>query len=212
MRNHGAIVLLLLGSACGKESEKSPAASPGTAAATSATSAKKAAVGNAKRDDAAFGFSSAHIVYKYTGQEEGRVEAWVADGGKTVLLVRDMTKPMPDKRTLLWRDGKTTLWSAGGKAATSRFRPKDTELRLVSTNDPRQLEMGGYVKEAPATVAGKECEVWRHPKNNVTFWRWQGADLKVENGAGSAGIVQTIEAERVETDVTIPPELLQPPS
>lgn len=152
-------------------------------------------------------FETAKIVFDYKGLEVGTVTAWIADSGQTVILEKDMTKPMPDKATTIWKDGKTTMWNTERKLVQiMRIRPRDTELRLVSTNDPKQFEMAGYQKKPNESVAGKDCEVWFHPGTNVTLWRWNGIDLKYMNGSLKK-VTQSVEATSVETGVTLPADL-----
>jgi hypothetical protein len=214
--------LALAAGACGKDKKDDAATGSGKSGGTGdvkdrveAEIAKKVpgAVG-AGADQTAFGVESAKITYELTGFETGTVTAWFTDHGKTVVMVYDMTKPMPEKKTIVWKDAKTTMWSvAPEKKApyTTGLRIKDTELRLISTLDPKQLEMAGYEKKPNESIAGQDCEVWSHPKTNVTVWRWQGVDLKYINGVLGKN-PQTRTATEVVTPTTIPADVMTPPA
>ena len=166
------------------------------------------AVGEAA-DTRDFGVESAKITFKYTGMEEGTVTAYVDGYGATVALHRQIEKPMPVEQFSVWKDAKTTMWKRGEKPTTMGLRTRESELRLISTQDPKQLEMAGYAKKPNEKVAGQDCEVWHSEAQNVTIWRWQGIDLKYENGSlGKVG--QAIEATEVVTPSEIPAEVLPP--
>jgi hypothetical protein len=158
-----------------------------------------------------FGVKSAKIVFALKGFDEGTEEAWIDGHGATVVVKRTLEKPMKQDSVTIWKDDKNTMWSTElKKVQVTRLRSKATELRLISTNDPRQFEMAGYEKKPTEQVAGKDCDVWHSPKQNVTIWRWQGIDLKYDNGA-IGRITQSREATSVETDVTLPDDLLKYP-
>lgn len=157
-----------------------------------------------------FGVESAKITFQVTGMEQGTVVAWFSGHGKTVVLQKDMKKPMPEKKTIVWKDARTTMWGEGEKPYTTKMRAKDTELRLVSTLDPKQLEMAGYAKKPNEQIAGKDCEVWFHEGMNVTLWRWKGVELKYINGVAKKN-PPTVVATEVVSPVEIPAEVMTPP-
>lgn len=212
MRGLVVFASLMVALGCGKGEDKAGDDTASTKAgdppAAIAELDDKAGKALAKRDPFAVSVKSARIELAYTGLEEGTVTVWIDDHGKTVILDKKMTKPMPQVARTIWKDGKTTMWNDESKRVQiMRLRPRDTELRLVSTNDPKQLAMAGYEKKPSEVVAGQDCEVWSHPKLNVTIWRWNNEiDLKYINGSVDK-IKQQVEATAVETDVTLPADL-----
>ncbi len=212
-----AVVFLISSAACGKEESsdtkvattKSGPASIQKKVEDKAEKIAPAAVGKGA-DASDFGVESAKIVFKVTGSEEGTVTAWIGDHGKTVVLFKDMKKRQALKQHIVWRNGETTIWKHDEKPHTTRFRAKDSELRLVSTLDPKQLEMAGYTKKPNETIAGKDCEVWHQEKMNVTLWRWQGIDLKYINGVAKKN-PPIWEATEVVVPADIPADMIGPP-
>lgn len=164
------------------------------------------AVGKAA-DTRDFGVESAKITFQYTGLEEGTVTAYVDGYGATVALHRQITKPMPQEQYSVWKDAETKMWKPGETPTTMKLRTRESELRLISTQDPDQLKMAGYERKPNEKVAGKDCEVWHSPKQDVTVWRWKGIDLKYHNGSLDK-VKQAVEATEVVTPAEIPPQVL----
>lgn len=224
-RNVCAISALLLSTAlvtsCGKSSDQNAtgdqktAAPPDTRPNKTRKDAESAAKPAVKPTQQRYvDVESAAITFAYTGWQEGTVTAYISDYGDTVALTYDMKKPVAEKKTIIWRDGKNAMWSVGTEPKTvhvSSLRARDTELRLVRTRDARQLQIAGYVKRPNETVAGKECEVWHNERQNVTIWRWQGIDLKYVNGSVSEKSTYTVEAVSVQSPAPLPAEVLEYP-
>lgn len=208
----GMVVVLAVG--CSKEAERGAAdqhasGKPATTQERVESTVAKIAPAATGAGAGDFGVESAKITFRWTGQQEGLVTAWIDDHGAVVAMRYELTRPADDKR-VLWKDGASTLWGKG-KPYRSKLRPRDTELRLVSITDPDQLAAGGYVRKPDETIAGHACEVWRSDKMNVTLWRWQGIDLKYENGAGTDTVVQRVEATEVVSPAEVPADMLGPP-
>jgi hypothetical protein len=160
-----------------------------------------------------FSHQSARIVFEHRGWKQGTIEAWIADGGTAVVLVSDLQRPIRERKTLVWKDGKTLLWDLASPepvVSSIRHRPRSTLLRLVGANTPELLEKAGYVRKGDQVVAGKRCAVWRNDEVDVTLWRWQGIDLKYVNGAVKH-TKSVMEAVSVEVDVAVPESIYEPP-
>lgn len=151
-----------------------------------------------------FGVESAKITFKHSGRQEGTTTAWFTGRGATVAVFTDLTKPIVEKRHVVWKDGKATGWREGAAPYTSAVRSKDTELRAVVVTESKALAEAGFAKQPNAMVAGKDCDVLTNEKTQVTLWRWQGIDLKYTNGE------DTVEATEVITPSDLPAEMLAP--
>lgn len=197
MRNLVLVVGVV--AACGKDDGEAKRAAP------SDNSRKGSEPARAKPSDDEFGVEAAKIVFRYEGQQNGTITAYLENHGKVVALdikMSSMGGPM-EESVSVWKNQKQWVLQTGQPPFTSGFRSKDSELRLISTNDPKQFEMAGYEKGGTEKIAGQTCEIWNQPKTNVWLCRWQGIDLKYKNMGA-----QTVTAESVELGVEIPKELL----
>ncbi len=93
---------------------------------------------------------------------------------------------------------------------TTPVRTKSSEPPVIAYSNAEQKKQGGYVKKPNETIAGKDCEVYEHTKNKVTYYLWKNIDLKFVNySLGNTGY--TREATSVEEISSVPVSLLQIP-
>ncbi|MFM9943731.1 MAG: hypothetical protein ACKVQB_00720 [Bacteroidia bacterium] len=164
-----------------------------------------------------FEFKSAKIEFVITGHKlfAGTETMYIDDYGKTIVI--ELDKPgiakMPEKSTIIWKDNKSTVINHIKKTYyTSAIRPKSTEPPTIAYSTAEQKKQGGYEKQTSETIAGKQCEVYKHNKNNVTYWLWKGIDLKIINYALGEKTGYTREAKSVEENITIPSSLFEIPA
>ncbi len=157
-----------------------------------------------------FEIKSCKITYEYTGMMQGTDILYFDDYGETVVLVQNRPSEMlGGNKTIIYKDKKTTIINHNRKnAAKSAFRVKDTEPPTIATSSNREAE--GFEKLPNETIAGKECEVYKHKTMNVTYWLWNNIDLRLENYAlGKNGYIKNATA--VEVLTSIPNELFMVP-
>lgn len=166
------------------------------------------------KGDSVYKFKSAKIEFTSTGSKlfAGKETYYIDDFGKTVVIVTDKPGVMePEKTTMIWKNNQTTLINHYKKNYyTTPVRTKSSEPPVIAYSTAEQKKQGGYEKKANEKIAGKECEVYEHIKNKVTYFLWKGIDLKLINhSVGST--FYTREAISVEENITIPASLLQIP-
>lgn len=161
-------------------------------------------------------FKSAKIEFVTTGHKlyAGTETMYIGDYGNTVIIELDKpgSKLMAEKSTTIWKDNKSTVINHLKKTYfTSPVRPKSTEPPTIAYSSAEQKKQGGYEKQSDETIAGKQCEVYKHSKNRVTYWLWKGIDLKITNYSLSETTGYTREAKAVQENITIPPALFEIP-
>lgn len=166
--------------------------------------------------DKPFKFKSAKIEYNVEGGKlfAGKETFYIDDYGKTVVVVIDKPGMMGQKehKTIIWKDDKTTEIDHAKKTWQSyKIRQKITEPPVIAYSNETQRKQGGYVKQSNEKVAGNDCEVYKHAKNDVTYWLWKGIDLKIRNySLGKNGYIRT--ATSVSEGVSIPASVLKVPA
>jgi|GEM_PF-3388804 len=162
------------------------------------------------------GPAAGKIVFSYTGKWEGEMTVHFADHGDTVVVDQDIKvgKHMRDHKRVIWKDGVSTLCDLereGKTCSTTKLRVKSTELGIMyglrGERFSRPMAQGGYEKRPDEVIAGKTCSVWYHPQTKVGIWRWEGIDLKTDNGVGKF----VAEATSYEDIDAIPADVLAPP-
>jgi hypothetical protein len=121
-----------------------------------------------------FQVKSAKVEYRIEGHSlfAGKETIYFDDYGKTVVVVTDKPGIMnnPEKTTTIWKDNKTTVLNHLKKTYfTTPIRPKSTEPPVISYSNATQRKQGGYEAQASQKICGKECEVFKHKKMNVTY-------------------------------------------
>jgi len=159
-----------------------------------------------------FKLKACKITYEYSGITEGSDVFYFDEYGKTALIEQTRKEFGGTKKTIIWKDGKSTIIDHTKKTvAQSPFRSKDTEPPTIVYVNEKQRETEGYVKLKNETIAGKDCEVYEHTKMKVKYWLWNNIDLRLDNYAlGKTGYVK--KAIKVEEVNSIPVELLIIPS
>ena len=198
-RVSGCVAVLVV--SCGKEASKEPGpASSGTAKPAAVT---RPASGHTLEVE------SGKIVFDDRRVEEATMTVWFADHGNTVVVKRDITKPVAKTVVNVWNDGKNAFWEVGGtsrRVTVTRLRAKSTELEAFP---PRQLEMAGYVHAGDEAVAGANAAVWKNEKMKTTAWVWKGIEVKREIQMKDK--LYTIGATSIEEGGAPPAELLSYP-
>lgn len=159
-----------------------------------------------------FEFESARIVFRWTGDVEGKDILHVADKGQTMVLQREKKVAFWDRRTSIWKDGTCTSWDPDKKKVISfRYLPRDMKLSVAHARDAT-LKQIGFVNKGTEEVAGKPCVLWEKIKDDTVWrsWRWKGIELKIE-AKNLLGTTYVKEAVEVEEGVEIPAELFKVP-
>lgn len=193
-----------------KASGDEAAKKPSTDAAAPPRKGQRTATGTGR--NLALPFESARLVFEQTGDvETGTITAWIAQSGKVVGVMRELTAPQPLKQWILWKDGRTKQWNDRDKTVNiTRLRSRFTALRSISTNDPAELELAGYKRRDDDSVAGKPCEVWYNARQKATFCRWYGLDLRHTDDAFKGKRLR-VQAKTVEPGVAFPVDTFKPP-
>jgi len=146
-----------------------------------------------------------HLVFEENG--EPGIEAWTAEHGATVVVLQ---KGDVD-HTVVWHENKALAWtSKSKKVARGTRRPAAARLSVLYGLSQRKIGAMGFAKTGTEHVAGRECDVWRNDKLNVTVWNWAGVDLQYLKGDKAAPSLHSL-AVLVEEGGGIPDDLLTPP-
>lgn len=163
-----------------------------------------------------FQFKTAMIEYIYTGNDKytGKEVMHIENYGETVIVAID--KPgiggHRELKTLVWHNNKTLEVNHITKTyKTYAIRPKATEPPTIAYSTELQRKQAGYVNKGTQQIAEHTCTVYENPKTNVTYWLWNGIDLKMDNGSlGSSNSYKKIATAVIEGH-KFPRSLLSPP-
>lgn len=157
-------------------------------------------------------FESAKIVFKFTGAFEGTDVLHVAGSGNTLVLEQDKKILTRERKTAIWKDGRTTVVDHDAKRVfKSPLKIADMDLSVRHANDDT-LKLVGLLRKGTEAVAGRECVLYEKKDGDQLWrsWRWKGIELKIEM-KNHLGLSYVKEAVSVEEGVAIPEALFKIP-
>lgn len=199
------ILSLVLFIACGDNKSNAGSASD-DATKNAAEQAEEDAADVANTEKRLYKIKSGKIVYKHTGKQQGTTTLYVDDYGDVVVMDIDRkSKVQDEKKVIIWKDGKTTVFDHNAKTVwNSPIRIRETEPAAIVHVAEKDLERI-YTKQPDEEIAGKTCSVYKMNTGDVSYALWNGIELREEN----SGYIK--EAISVEEGTTIPEALLVAP-
>lgn len=183
--------------------------------ATTSNTKKEATV--AKEDkNKPFPVKTAMVEYIFTNNSKyaGKEVIHIKEHGSIVVVAieRPGTNGLKEQKTIVWHNNKTMEVDHLTKTYKEyNIRNKKTEPPAIAYLSEKQKGQGGYIKKGTEFVADKECVVYEHKNTGVTYWLWNGIDLKMEYGSTNTNFADKKVATAVLEFTKMPESLLSPP-
>lgn len=172
-----------------------------------------------EKPDKIFGFESAKMIMKLPKETGNRI-LYIDNWGNTIVQI-DIGHAMENiAYRYTYMNGESTYWQETPQGATHIIKRRDEtpdNVRIkTATNDKlegmsvKELQASGFIQLANEEIAGFPCEVFYSEMLKLKVWRWKDIDLKSESLLIENDTVVT-EVLSLETDITIPAELLKVP-
>ena len=162
-------------------------------------------------------FKSGKVVYKMSGIQTGTETLYFDDyGSKEVHFnksVMDIMGVKQKSNTQTIMEGKYIYTidlekNTGQKMENPLYEMFSDEDDLQKVGEDIMKKMGGK-KVGTETLNGKECEIWEVQKMGGKIWVWNS--LAIRTVVNMMGMNITQEAESIETDIDVSPDLFKIP-
>ncbi len=163
-------------------------------------------------------FKSGKVVYKMSGIQTGTETLYFDDYGRKEVhfsdTVIDMMGIKQKSKTQTILEGKYIYTidldkKTAQKMENPLFSMFSDEDDLQKVGEDIMKKMGGK-KVGSETINGKECEIWEVQKMGGKIWVWNS--LSIKTVVNMMGMNVTQEAESIETDINISPDLFKIPN
>ncbi len=162
-------------------------------------------------------FKSGKVVYKMSGIQTGTETLYFDDYGRKEVhfnkSVIDMMGVKQKSNTQTIMEGKYIYTidlekNTGQKMENPLYEMFSDEDDLQKVGEDIMKKMGGK-KVGTETLNGKECEIWEVQKMGGKIWVWNS--LAIRTVVNMMGMNITQEAESIETDINVSPDLFRIP-
>ncbi len=162
-------------------------------------------------------FKSGKVVYKMSGIQTGTETLYFDDYGRKEVhfnkSVIDMMGVKQKSNTQTIMEGKYIYTidlekNTGQKMENPLYEMFSDEDDLQKVGEDIMKKMGGK-KVGTETLNGKECEIWEVQKMGGKIWVWNS--LAIRTVVNMMGMNITQEAESIETDINVSPDLFKIP-
>ena len=162
-------------------------------------------------------FKSGKVVYKMSGIQTGTETLYFDDYGRKEVhfnkSVIDMMGVKQKSNTQTIMEGKYIYTidlekNTGQKMENPLYEMFSDEDDLQKVGEDIMKKMGGK-KVGTETLNGKECEIWEVQKMGGKIWVWNS--LAIRTVVNMMGMNITQEAESIETDIDVSPDLFKIP-
>ena len=162
-------------------------------------------------------FKSGKVVYKMSGIQTGTETLYFDDYGRKEVhfnkSVIDMMGVKQKSNTQTIMEGKYIYTidlekNTGQKMENPLYEMFSDEDDLQKVGEDIMKKMGGK-KVGTETLNGKECEIWEVQKMGGKIWVWNS--LAIRTVVNMMGMNITQEAESIETDTDVSPDLFKIP-
>ncbi len=162
-------------------------------------------------------FKSGKVVYKMSGIQTGTETLYFDDYGRKEVhfnkSVIDMMGVKQKSNTQTIMEGKYIYTidlekNTGQKMENPLFDMFSDEDDLQKVGEDIMKKMGGK-KVGTETLNGKECEIWEVQKMGGKIWVWNS--IAIRTVVNMMGMNITQEAESIETDINVSPDLFKIP-
>ena len=162
-------------------------------------------------------FKSGKVVYKMSGIQTGTETLYFDDYGRKEVhfnkSVIDMMGVKQKSNTQTIMEGKFIYTidlekNTGQKMENPLYEMFSDEDDLQKVGEDIMKKMGGK-KVGTETLNGKECEIWEVQKMGGKIWVWNS--LAIRTVVNMMGMNITQEAESIETDIDVSPDLFKIP-
>ena len=162
-------------------------------------------------------FKSGKVVYKMSGIQTGTETLYFDDYGRKEVhfnkSVIDMMGVKQKSNTQTIMEGKYIYTidlekNTGQKMENPLYEMFSDEDDLQKVGEDIMKKMGGK-KVGTETLNGKECEIWEVQKMGGKIWVWNS--LAIRTVVNMMGMNITQEAESIDTDINVSPDLFKIP-
>ena len=162
-------------------------------------------------------FKSGKVVYKMSGIQTGTETLYFDDYGRKEVhfnkSVIDMMGVKQKSNTQTIMEGKYIYTidlekNTGQKMENPLYEMFSDEDDLQKVGEDIMKKMGGK-KVGTETLNGKECEIWEVQKMGGKIWVWNS--IAIRTVVNMMGMNITQEAESIETDIDVSPDLFKIP-
>ncbi len=166
-----------------------------------------------------YGFKSAIIEYKLSGQESGTQTTYIKEYGfKQAEYKKTSSSIMgikSEKNEVVIQDG-FDLITVDLKEKTGIKMKNEMAIAMAESNvDPAEFgkemlkALGGKKLDKTETILGKKCDIWEDKAGTWKQWIWKNRLLKSVNT--SLGMKFTMEATSIKVDVSVPDSKFEAP-
>lgn len=162
-------------------------------------------------------FKSGKVVYKMSGIQTGTETLYFDDYGRKEVhfnkSVIDMMGVKQKSNTQTIMEGKYIYTidlekNTGQKMENPLYEMFSDEDDLQKVGEDIMKKMGGK-KVGTETLNGKECEIWEVQKMGGKIWVWNS--LAIRTVVNMMGMNITQEAESIDTEINVSPDLFKIP-
>lgn len=166
-----------------------------------------------------YAFKSAKIIMKLPKNTGNRI-LYIDNWGSTIVQIDIGQANGKTVYRYTYKNGQSTQWQETPQGVMHIIKRRNETPEIVriktATNNKledmsaKELQTSGFIQLASEEIAGFPCEVFYNEMLKLKVWRWKDIDLKSESLLEENDPIVT-EVLSLETDISIPAELLEVP-